>query len=192
MVQGRQSWRQRREKRHDDTTPFTFKNPANTTVCGETTFEWSTSIDLGSMSLLVASRGHISKLVATIPMSIHSFSWNLVTVPKGWYILQASLPTTTIMFNSSAFFVDNGFDSACITGGSVPSFIPNAVSTIRTHSPSLVEIIAPVVGTTAGVVFAFVIISTAYFHPRWCIAPFPLVDVGLTCFIEVDIDQSLI
>ncbi|KAK0458452.1 uncharacterized protein EV420DRAFT_356118 [Desarmillaria tabescens] len=142
-----------RGRENDGTISFAFKNPANTTVCGKTTFEWSTSIDMGSMSLLVASRGHSSRLVATIPMSVHSFSWDLVTVPEGWYILQASVPAptaTTAVFNSSAFFVDDGSDSSCIT-----------------DSTSLVEIIAPVVGAAAGVAFAFIIVSTAYFHPRW-------------------------
>ncbi|KAK0434923.1 hypothetical protein EV421DRAFT_1270593 [Armillaria borealis] len=150
----------------DDITPLTFKNPANTTVCSETTFEWSTLTDLGSMSLTVANSDRISKL-ATISMSVHSFSWNPVTVPEGWYILQASPSTTTTVVNSSAFFVDGGSDWACIADGTVPSFFATAVPTLGTDPSSLVKIIAPVVGTAAGIAFAFIVVSTAYFHPHW-------------------------
>ncbi len=155
-----------RSREDDDIIPLIFKNPANTTVCSETTFEWSTSTDLGSMSLTVASSDRISKL-ATISMSVHSFSWNPVTVPEGWYVLQASLSTTTAIVNSSAFFVDGGSDWACIADGSVPSFFATAVPTLETDPSSLVKIIAPIVGTAAGIAFAFIVVSTAYFHPHW-------------------------
>ncbi|KAK0474951.1 hypothetical protein IW261DRAFT_1568441 [Armillaria novae-zelandiae] len=153
----------------DDITLLTFKNPVNTTVCSETTFEWSTLTNLGSMSLTVASNDRISK-IATISMSVHSFSWNPVTVPGGWYILQASLSTTTVVVNSSAFFVDGGSDWACIAGGSLPSFYATAVPPLETDPSSLVKIIAPVrISILIGGV-----------------APFPLADVDLMCFIEVD------
>ncbi|KAG7452794.1 uncharacterized protein BT62DRAFT_925335 [Guyanagaster necrorhizus] len=115
------------------------------------------------MSLLVANSAHISKLIATTSMSVHSFSWNPVTVLKGWYILQASLSTTTTVINSSAFFVDDGSDLACSISSSLHSIVP----TVKRHSSSLVNIIAPAVGTTAGAAIAFIIVSTAYFHPRW-------------------------
>ncbi|TRM60354.1 hypothetical protein BD626DRAFT_505070 [Schizophyllum amplum] len=71
-----------------------------------------------SQAASATGAGGLTSLISTsIPSSDRTYRWSSVSVPQGWYRLNASIPSRNYVARTSAnFFVRNGTDTSCLVG----------------------------------------------------------------------------
>ncbi|KAG1849676.1 hypothetical protein DFJ58DRAFT_794762 [Suillus subalutaceus] len=106
--------------------------------------------------------GQISVTLANTSAILNSWTWPQVDQPQGWYIIEGSV--ASLDASSTAFFISNGSDTACLL--SSPSSSPGITSAATTSSMTLSvgKIVGIVIGSLAGLVF--LVLAIAYYLCR--------------------------
>ncbi|KAJ7474529.1 hypothetical protein B0H11DRAFT_2236210 [Mycena galericulata] len=67
----------------------------------------------------------------------HNYTWPIVNVTDGWYVIQANFPIIDATQNSSSFYVETGSDTSCLgTSTSATSSSPPSTSTSNSSTAS--------------------------------------------------------
>ena len=86
----------------------------------------------------------VSELITSAAdASLYSYSWPTVSVPPGWYILNATLPEQSFSVSSTDFYVHSGSTTSCLSNSIL-------ASTVRSHTN-----VGAIVGGVLGAVAAF-------------------------------------
>ncbi|KAG1887653.1 hypothetical protein F4604DRAFT_1717949 [Suillus subluteus] len=106
--------------------------------------------------------GQISVTLANTSAILNSWTWPQVDQPQGWYIIEGSV--ASLDASSTAFFISNGSDTACLLSSPSSSPGPTSAATTSSMTLSVGEIVGIVVGSLAGLVF--LVLSIAYYLCR--------------------------
>lgn len=165
-------------------TTVQLKDPGNTTACSSLTFFWSHSPERPFLMMLsivncrkptsanppapLEIPASSSKILAEdIPSDSYKYTWHIVDVPEGWYVVdltQTSPTTMGISTQSSPFFVTEGGVSLCRYNSSAFS-VPHKPNPSHHSAPHPLHP-AELAGIVLGAVFGVCILTVAFLFPR--------------------------
>ncbi|KAG2127904.1 uncharacterized protein EDB93DRAFT_1256869 [Suillus bovinus] len=113
--------------------------------------------------------GQFSTALTNTSAILNSWTWPKVDQPQGWYTIQGSI--ASLNASSTAFFISNGSDTACLFSSSLSSGPTSTATAGETSSMSLSvgKIVGVVISSLAGMLV--LALAIAYYLCRQCRSP---------------------
>lgn len=109
---------------------------------------------LGAVSLDIA----LSTFEGLAPIRDTTFTWPIVAIGRGWYVLEAELRAANYTSRSSPFFVEESRDTACLTVMPPNDQAPTSGASL--HRVSIFASKTGILGSVIGLICFGVLVGT--------------------------------